>query len=117
MTTPFNFWSWEDICQTKDNGGLGIRDLLKVNRSLILHAAWNIATGKGNFLAAILKSKYFPTTSFWLSQNTNCKSIFRASILQMKQTLTDQCITQIHNGNSSIWSTPWFPCLEFYSVI
>jgi len=48
LTTPFNFWSWEDICQTKDNGGLGIRDLLKVNRSLILHAAWNIATGKDN---------------------------------------------------------------------
>lgn len=106
-TTSFHFRSWEDICQSKDNGGLGIRDLLAVNRSLILHAAWNIATDKDPFLTAILKSKYFPSTSFWLSTNTNTKFVFWASILQIKQILNNHCTIQIHRGNSSIWSTPW----------
>ena len=90
-TTSFHFRSWEDICQSKDNGGLGIRDLLAVNLSLILHAAWNIATDKDPFLTAILKSKYYPNTSFWLSSNSNTKSIFWGSILQMKQIQANQC--------------------------
>ena len=34
-TNPIAFCSWEDICQTKENGGLGIRDLYTVNKSLI----------------------------------------------------------------------------------
>jgi len=99
--SPFHFCSWEDICQNKEKGGLGIRDLSTVNhkkrdlstvnRSLILHAAWNIATKKNPFVTAILKSKYYPNTSFWLSSNSNTKSIFWGSILQMKQILTNQC--------------------------
>jgi hypothetical protein len=76
LTTPFHFRSLDGICQSNDIGGLGIRDLVIVNRSLILHAAWNIAKCKDQFLTPILKSKYFPSTSFWLSTNTNTKSIF-----------------------------------------
>jgi hypothetical protein len=49
---PFHFRSWKDICRPKKEGGLGIRDLLTVNRSLILHAAWNVATGKNPFLCS-----------------------------------------------------------------
>lgn len=108
-TSPFHFRSWHDICQTKDKGGLGIRDLSTVNRSLILHAAWNIATNKDPFLIVILKSKYCPNTSFWLSGNSNTKSIFWGSVLQMKHILSNHCTIQIHKGDSSIWSTPWCP--------
>jgi hypothetical protein len=49
-TSSFNFRSWKDICRPKSEGGLGIRDLLIVNRSLLLNAAWKIATGKNAFL-------------------------------------------------------------------
>jgi hypothetical protein len=56
-SSPIAFRSWEDICQTKENGGLGIRDLYIVNRSLIVHAAFNIANNKNPLLTAVLKSK------------------------------------------------------------
>jgi len=84
-----------------------VRDLLTVNRSLILHAAWNIATGKNPFLTAILKAKYFPNASFWTARDTQIKSAFWSSIMQVKNILIDNCIVQIHKGDSSIWSTPW----------
>ena len=45
-TKPIHFRSWEDICQNKDNGGLGIRNLHLVNESLIMHTAYNIVTTK-----------------------------------------------------------------------
>jgi hypothetical protein len=111
MKTPlllfFHFRSWDDICKSKDNGGLGIRDIQKVNHSLIINAAWNIATGKNNFLSSILKAKYYPNTSFWNASNSPTKSIFWSSITQVKDILHRHCIMQIHNGQSSIWSTPW----------
>ena len=63
-TNPIPFRSWDDICQTKDDGGLGIRDLEIVNRSLIIQAAYNIATEKSPILTSVLKSKYFTNKSF-----------------------------------------------------
>lgn len=107
LSTPFHFRSWKDICQPKDKGGLAIRDLPTVNKSLIMHAAWKIATEKDHFLSSILKAKYYPNTSFWLAKQTPTKSPFWSSILQIKECLTQNCTVQIHKGNSSIWSTPW----------
>ena len=83
-----------------------------MNRSLILNAAWHIATQKDPYLSAILKAKYYPNTSFWLSKNSSTKSIFWSSILQIKQSLAQNCLFQTHKGDSSIWSFPWFPLWE-----
>jgi hypothetical protein len=38
-SNPIAFCSWEDICQSKENGGSEIRDLYRVNKSLITHVA------------------------------------------------------------------------------
>jgi hypothetical protein len=84
-----------------------VRDLVTVNRSLILHVAWNVATGKNAFLTAILKAKYFPNTSFWSAGNNSTKSVFWSSVMQVKDIIVNNCIIQIQKGNSSIWSTPW----------
>ena len=63
-TSPIAFRSWDDICQQKENGGLGIRDLYTVNISLLIHAAYDIANNKNPFLTAVLKAKYFHNSSF-----------------------------------------------------
>lgn len=112
-SSPIAFRSWEDICQPKENGGLGVRDLHTVNRSLLLHAAlhaaWNIANNNNPFLTNILKAKYFHASSFWTAEPVGPRSIFWSSILQVKKDLIPNVTYQIHNGNSSIWSTPWCP--------
>jgi len=63
-TSPIAYRSWDDICQPKENGGLGIRDLYNVNKSLLTQAAWNIATQKNPMLSTVLKAKYYPNSSF-----------------------------------------------------
>ena len=45
-TNSIPYRSWDDICQPKENGGLGIRDLGNINKSLIIQAAYNTATKK-----------------------------------------------------------------------
>lgn len=109
QTTPIAYRSWDDICQTQENGGLAIRDLHTVNKSLIINAAFNIATNKNPLLAAVLKSKYYPNSSFWSTNHTVTKSVFWSSILQTKEDLHSNTTIQLQAGNTSIWSAPWCP--------
>jgi hypothetical protein len=60
-------------------------------------------------LAAVLKAKYYPDSSFWTAKNSGPRSVFWSSILQVKQQLHDNVILQLHAGNSSVWSSPWCP--------
>jgi hypothetical protein len=108
-SSPIAYRSWDDICKPTEQGGLGIRDLETVNKSLIIHSAWNVATRKNPFLADILKAKYYPNDSFWTAPNQGSRSIYWSSVLQVRHHLSSNCIYQIHAGNSSIWSTPWTP--------
>ena len=106
-TNPIHFRSWEDICQSRHNGGLGIRDLHLVNKSLIMHTACTLATNKNPFLQQIIKAKYYPNSSLWNATNNVPRSAFWSSILQVKQELSKSVQLQLHQGNSSIWSAPW----------
>jgi hypothetical protein len=36
-----------------------------INKSLMIHSAWNIATNKNSLLTATLKGKHYPDDSFW----------------------------------------------------
>lgn len=67
-----------------------------------LATAWNVATQKNLMLSAVLKAKYFPYSSFWTANNTNTKSIFWSSILQVKKELSNNSLLQLHSGNASI---------------
>ncbi|KAG2574598.1 hypothetical protein PVAP13_7KG344340, partial [Panicum virgatum] len=109
-STPFHFRAWDDICQPKSMGGLGIKDLYNVNKSLLLKTAWNIVTEKDPNLTAILKGKYFHKSSFWTAPSSTPKSLFWASILKIRETLTNNCSYQILRGNTTIWNQPWVQC-------
>jgi hypothetical protein len=80
-TTPIAYRSWDDICKTKEQGGLGIRDMELINKSLLIQSAWNVATNKNPFLSAIVKAKYYPNNTFWTSPTTGPRSVYWSSIL------------------------------------
>jgi hypothetical protein len=52
-----------------------------MNQGLTLIAAWWIADQPGNFLHAVLKSKYFAGTSIWHSNLNTPKSAFQATVV------------------------------------
>jgi hypothetical protein len=97
LTNPTAFRSWDDICQTKENGGLGIRDLYIVNKSLLTQASWNIVTNKNPFLTSVLKA-YYHNTSFWIANTSGPRSIFWSSILQVKKSCAATLSTKSMQG-------------------
>jgi hypothetical protein len=59
-------------------------------------------------LAQILKAKYHHDTSIWRAKPNKPKSAFWSAILKVKPLLISAATYQIVDGNSSIWSSPWF---------
>jgi hypothetical protein len=108
-TKPIYFKAWSEICKSKKEGGLGIRNLETINKALILTAAWKIVTLPDSNTAKILKAKYFHNTSFWRANPKLPKSAFWTSILKVKNQLEDATTIQFYRGNTSIWSEPWCP--------
>lgn len=66
---------------------MGIRDIDLVNKSLILHLAWNVVNNKNPFLTAILKAKYYPNDSFWSAPHKAYKSVYWSSVMQVRDHL------------------------------
>ena len=88
--------AWVDICVKKKIGGLGIRNLQAINQGLIL--AWRLAQ----------EPQSHHDTSIWRAKANKPKSAFWAAILKVKPLLILVSTCQIIDGNSSVWSSPWF---------
>jgi hypothetical protein len=100
--------AWADICTEKKIGGLGIRNLQAINQGLILSAAWRLAKEPHSQIALILKAKYHHDTSIWRAKSNKPKSAFWAAVLKVKPLLISACTYHMVDGNSSVWSSPWF---------
>ena len=94
--------AWKDICNSKQEGGLGIRNLQATNEGLILTAAWRLPKAPSSHLHLVLKSKYFHDTSIWTATPNTPKSAFWSSILKMLPKLKAHSFYQITQGNISL---------------
>jgi hypothetical protein len=102
VTSPNAYRSWEDICKHTAQGGLEIRDLELVNKSLITNYVWNVATNKSPFRTAILTANYYRDNSFWTAPTIGTCSVYGSSIMQVTHLLYSTSTLQIHADNSSI---------------
>ena len=56
--------SYERICESKVQGGLGFRDIALFNQTMLAKHCWRIVTNPNSLVARVLKGRYFPTSSF-----------------------------------------------------
>jgi len=106
---PMHYRSWDAICKTKNEGGLGIRKLELVNKGMLINTAWRLVYDSNSIVAKIIKAKYFPYASLWTAPTYVPKSTFWASILSIRHHLEKHVTIQLIEGNTSIWNQPWCP--------
>lgn len=51
--------SWYTMCQTKDKGGLGFRDLHLFNLAMLARQAWRLVVAPESLCAQVLRARYF----------------------------------------------------------
>lgn len=65
--------AWAKIQTPYAEGGLGVRNLQKVNEAMLLKALWKLASGSKCLWAQQVRAKYLPRSELWLSKRTyNC---------------------------------------------
>lgn len=101
--------AWKKICIPKGAGGLGFRDLFSLNEALITGLAWRMINNPDSLWAQLLKSKYFPNTSFWRTKTYGPKSWTWSSILKVRKYIASAAQIHLCNGNILIWNDPWCP--------
>jgi hypothetical protein len=53
-----------------------------INKSFIIHSAWNVATtNKIYLLTTTLKAKFYPESTFWTTPTTGFRSVYWSSLL------------------------------------
>ncbi|XP_026438899.1 uncharacterized protein LOC113337439 [Papaver somniferum] len=60
----FNLISWQNMCLSKDLGGLAFRDLEMMNHALLAKLAWRICHNSDNLLGQLLQAKYHKNEEF-----------------------------------------------------
>ncbi|XP_026384091.1 uncharacterized protein LOC113279629 [Papaver somniferum] len=99
-----HFINWEKICKSKDDGGLGIRDMEKVNKSLMCKLVWRFLNDKSSMWVQLLTAKYLKGSSFWNAKDVNHSSSTWRGMLQVREYMESNVCWLINRGDEiNIW--------------
>lgn len=110
--------SWEKLCQPKEKGGMGFRDLKGFNRVLLTKQWWRLQTNPHSLFARVFKAKYFHDSSFSQAKLGHDPSFAWRSIMSAQEVVKKGMRWRVGDGNSiKIWSDKWLPPPSLYKVV
>ena len=100
--------SWEEVCKTKQEGGLGLRPLKEVNQVCCLKLIWRIVSASSLWVSWI-KLYLIRKDSIWtIKDNTQSGSWMWRKILHCREKAKQFYRVEVHNGkNTSFWHEKW----------
>ncbi|XP_062014459.1 uncharacterized protein LOC133730987 [Rosa rugosa] len=102
--------SWEKLCNSKADGGMGFRDLYAHNLALLSKQGWRLIRYPESLVGRVLKARYFPSTTFLTAPVAKSPSACWRGIFEAKAILLRGIRWQVGDGLSiRIWEDPWVP--------
>lgn len=100
--------NWNQVCESKDNGGLGLKKARTQNKALLTKRGWKMMTEHGSLWTSVLRDKYLTNHSL-LTWPTNraCSHTWK-SIIHTLPILKKGTKWTIGDGqNVSLWKDWW----------
>ena len=99
---------WEHICLSKEDGGLGFRDIEVFNQALLAKRAWLVLQNPNSLYSRVMKSKYFEKEDFLSTTLTSKPSFAWRSLLHGRDVLVKGLDKMVGNGSSLyVWTDSW----------
>lgn len=95
------------MCQSKNEGGIGFKDLHTFDLALLAKQGWQIIQSPATLAAKLLKAKYFPHGSFMHACPGKRPSYLWRSILEGQKVLECGVRYRVGSGaNIKFWDDP-----------
>lgn len=109
--------SWKHLSNPKSRGGLGFKDFQSFNLALLAQTGWRILQHSDALWVRILKSFYFPHSSFLNAQKGPRASWAWSSILSGRDVLEKGLSWAVGDGcNIRFWKDPWIPNFPGFKI-
>ncbi|KAG7567399.1 Ribonuclease H domain [Arabidopsis thaliana x Arabidopsis arenosa] len=100
--------SWEKICKSKKQGGLGFRDIGRFNQALLAKQAWRLLDTPQSLLCQVYKARYFAKKTFMEAKIGYRPSYAWRSIMFGRELLERGVMKTIGNGQDTyVWADKW----------
>ncbi|XP_026461066.1 uncharacterized protein LOC113362787 [Papaver somniferum] len=108
-----HFIAWRDVNKSKEEGGLGFRDLEVFNRALLAKFSWKLCTDDTSIYVRSLRAKYFPNgLVFNTSEHPKFTWSWR-SISSELQFVNKYSLRSVGDGKKIlIWKYRWIEGLD-----
>jgi hypothetical protein len=101
---------WEKMKLSKEEGGLGFRDLHSFNLAMLARQCWRLIQAPESLCAQVLRAKYFSNGDLLTAKPVVGMSYVWRSILKGLEVFKEGIIWRIGDGTRvNIWQDPWFP--------
>lgn len=75
--------AWDKLCNHKDVGGLGFRNLIQFNHALLAKQGWRLLKSPDSLAARIFKARYYPNSSFLEAEAQQDMSFFLGVVFSL----------------------------------
>nr|XP_023923421.1 uncharacterized protein LOC112034833 [Quercus suber] len=89
--------SWEVLCLSKSEGGMGFKDLVRFNETMLAKQIWRLQTEKESLLYKVFSTKYFPSGSVFEARSST-DSFAWQSLLKARHVIEKGMMWRVGDG-------------------
>ena len=109
---------WERLCEAKEDGGMGFKEIDKFNEALLAKQVWCMMNNSDSLCYKFLKDRFFPNCSILEANDLKVGSYAWKSILSAREPVKKGVVWHIGNGDTvSIREDKWLLDLCYRSII
>ena len=89
---------WEDMCQHKDQGGMGFKDLTMFNEAMLTKLAWRLLHDDNSLFYKVFKARFFPRGTILEAKDSSSASYAWKSILKGREVILKGAQWRVGDG-------------------
>lgn len=106
--------SWEKLTRSKENGGMGFREIFYFNLAMVSKQYWRILHNSQSMVAQVLKAKYYPRGELSTANIGYQPSYLWRSLLKSRVLIERGTAWRIGNGERvNCWEDKWIKKATF----
>ncbi|XP_050229273.1 uncharacterized protein LOC126678417 [Mercurialis annua] len=102
-----NLVAWKTICMRKDEGGLGIKDLILWNKVAVIRHIWDLLAVKDSLWSLWIIKNKLKMLSFWGITKPFVASWSWRNLVKLRDMIKGCFNYKLGEGNISFWYDPW----------